>query len=208
MQWNLENIRFLYPPDDFTGAFNNEKMQARHKAMQDKKINDILEKLENEVNPERAMDVLNPKEYVSFLLNNIKSFQSATLFEKTVLRLYYRRNTPFVGTDDYPTWEKLLGLCDKVALRNLGPQLPKKIITAYRGSVTGVSKGLSWTISREKADWFLDRWRDKDMGGGTVFSIEISEKDILVYLDDKDKQEVILRPEVVATLQPVIVESI
>ena len=35
MPWNLEQIRFLFPPDDFLGSFDNEKMQARHKAMQD-----------------------------------------------------------------------------------------------------------------------------------------------------------------------------
>jgi hypothetical protein len=61
--------------------------------------------------------------------------------------------------------------------------------------VTGVRKGLSWTVSREKAAWFLDRWEDKEMGGGTVFALEITRKDILVYIEDTLRQEVILIPE-------------
>ena len=51
MQWNLDKIRFLYPPDDFTGSFTNEKMQARHKALQDQKIKELLTQLESAANP-------------------------------------------------------------------------------------------------------------------------------------------------------------
>jgi hypothetical protein len=61
--------------------------------------------------------------------------------------------------------------------------------------VTGVSKGLSWTVSRENAAWILDRWENKELGGGTVFALEITRKDILVYIEDKVRQEVILVPE-------------
>ncbi len=42
----------------------------------------------------------------------------------------------------------------------------------------------------------LDRWADKELGGGTVFALDITRDDILVYIEDKIKQEVILIPEV------------
>jgi hypothetical protein len=70
---------------------------------------------------------------------------------------------------------------------------------AYRGSVTGVARGLSWTVSRKEAAWILDRWKDKELGGGTVFALDITREDILVYIEDKVKQEVILVPKVAET---------
>ncbi len=199
MQWKLDKIRFLYPPDDFTGSFSNPRMQARHKAMQDQKIKDILGNLENEKNPLEAMRFLNPREHVQFLLNNLEQFKEDKCLEKAVLLLYFRKNTPFVAVGDYEVWKFLLNSCDSDRLYEQGSPFPYDRTTAYRGSVTGVNKGLSWTVSRENTAWILDRWRDKELGGGTVFALEITRKDILVYIEDKDRQEVILVPEIAET---------
>ncbi len=201
MQWNLDKIRFLYPPDDFTGSFTNEKMQARHKALQDQKIKEILTQLESAATPLQAMRVLNPREHIQFLLNNIEMFKQQQFLEKAVLWLYYRKNTPFAAAGDFNTWKFLLNECDAGRLYQEGSPFPFEKVTAYRGSVTGISKGLSWTVSREKAAWILDRWEDKELGGGTVFALEITRADILVYVEDEMKQEVILRPEVAETAQ-------
>jgi hypothetical protein len=201
MQWNLDKIRFLYPPDDFTGSFNNEKMQARHKALQDQKINDLLIQLETAETPLAAMYVLNPLEHIRFLLNNLEHFKQQQCLEKAVLWVYCRKNTPFAAAGDYATWKFLLNSCDADRLYQQGSPFPHTRITAYRGSVTGIARGLSWTISRKEAAWILDRWKDKELGGGTVFALEITRKDILVYIEDKIKQEVILVPEVAETAE-------
>ncbi len=208
MAWNLDKIRFLYPPDDFTGSFTNDKMQARHKALQDQKIKEILTQLEIAKDPLEAMRVLNPREHTRFLLNNLEAFKQQKCLEKAVLWLYYRKNTPFAAAGDYDTWKLLLNECDPDRLYNEGSPFPYKKVTAYRGSVTGVSKGLSWTVNREKVAWILERWADKELGGGTVFALEITRDDILVYVEDKMKQEVILLPELAETAQVSVITSL
>lgn len=195
MPWKLDNIRFLYPPDDFVGGFSNEKMQERHKAMQEKKINDILTRLELEKNPLTAMRILNPLDHIRFLLNNITSFRENSCLEKAVLFLYYKHNTPFAAAGDLAVWTELFELCDRELMYKEGTQFPYSVVTAYRGSVVGDIRGFNWTISREKAAWFLERWRDKDLGGGSIYSLEVSRNDILAYFKDDTKEEVILTPE-------------
>ncbi len=199
MQWNLDKIRFLYPPDDFTGSFTNEKMQARHKALQDQKIKELLVQLETAESPLAAMRVLNPLEHIRFLLNNLEHFRQQQYLEKAVLWLYYRKNTPFAAAGDFATWKLLLNSCDANRLYAQGSPFPHAKVTAYRGSVTGIPRGLSWTVSKKEAAWILDRWQDKDLGGGTVYALEITREDILVYTEDKIRQEVILIPEVAET---------
>jgi len=199
MHWNLDKIRFLYPPDDFVGSFSNEKMQARHKAMQEQKIKDLLALLEAEENPIKAMGVLNPREHIRFLLNNLSRFKQQDCLEKAFLLLFFRKNTPFAADGDYDTWRFLLKNCDADRLYEAGQPFPYERVTAYRGSVTGISRGLCWTVNRETTDWILERWKDKELGGGTVFAMEISRADILVYIEDETRQEVILVPEVAET---------
>jgi len=208
MQWKLDKIRFLYPPDDFTGSFTNEKMQARHKAMQEQKIKELLTQLESAENPIEAMRVLNPLEHIQFLLNNLEQFKEQNCLEKAVLLLYYRKNTPFAAAGDYDVWKSLLKSCDTARLYEQGSPFPHKQITAYRGSVTGVTRGLSWTVSRKTTAWILDRWADKALGGGTVFALDITRDDILVYIEDKVKQEVILIPEVAETAEVLEITSL
>lgn len=198
MTWNLENIRFLYPPDDFTGKFTNEKMQQRHLAMQKEKISAISSGLENESHPIKAMQVLHRKEYVQFVKNNIDEFKQHSCFEEAVLLLYYAKNTPFAAAGDFSTWSYFFEKCDVTKIYELGKPLPRAKILAFRGSMTGIRKGFSWTTDQKKVAWILDRWQDKSLGGGTVFSLELTREDILVYLDDKDKTEVIVTPSLAA----------
>jgi hypothetical protein len=68
--------------------------------------------------------------------------------------------------------------------------------------MTGNPKGLSWTVNRQEAAWFLERWQDKNLGGGTVFAVEITRQDVLVYIEDEHRREVILLPEVSEALVP------
>jgi len=208
MLWSLDNVRFLYPPDDFTGTFANAKMQERQKALQDQKIKVILDHLGNQSNPLEAMKGLHDLDHMQFLRNNLEKFRAAGCLEKTVLRLYYRKNTPFAAFGDYEEWKALLLQCDPILLAAEGKPCPFVRCVAYRGSVTGKRQGLSWTINKKEVAWFLERWKDKEQGGGTVFAVEISKDDVLVYTEDAQRQEVILHPAVAEAVEIKEIEAI
>jgi hypothetical protein len=158
--------------------------------------------------PAEAMYVLNPTEHTQFLLNNLEKFRETETLESTVLKLYYRKNTPFAPAGDYDTWIMLFELCDKEKLKALGKPFPKEGCTAYRGSLTNIPQGLSWTTDIKEARWILNRWEDKEMGGGTVYSAVIKEEDILIYYVDARRQEVIVKPEVARLMETKPITSV
>lgn len=196
MQWKLDHIRFLFPPDDFTGTFGNAKMQERHKANQDVKIRVILDHLEGHDDPFEAMQGLHPLDHMQFLHNNLEKFRTAGCLETTVLLLYQKKNTPFAAFGSYDEWKSLFLQCDPARLYSLGKPFPHERATVFHGSMTDNPRSLSWTINREEVAWFLDRWKDKSLGGGTIFAMEITQEDILVYTENEPRREVVLQPEV------------
>jgi len=208
MRWNLENIRFLHPPYDFVGTFSNEHMQKRHRAMQEKKLEEINTNLESATTPVEAMNILEPSEYITFVKNNREHFEKDGSLEKTVLRLYYRKNSPFAPAGIHEEWVALFALCDRGNLMDLGKPFPQEGTTAYRGSLTGTEHGLSWTTDVKEAKWILNRWEDKEMGGGTVYSAHISYSDILIYFVDEKRQEILLKPERLRDIEPRIITSV
>lgn len=58
-------------------------------------------------------------------------------------------------------------------------------VTIYRGGID--DKGLSWSLSKETAEWFANRF-DK---GYQVFTKDISKSQILSYLDGRKEKEII-----------------
>jgi len=64
--------------------------------------------------------------------------------------------------------------------------LPDKVIL-YRGTdmPPGKDRGFSWTLNKEKAQWFADRWNN----GGRVRAIEVLRKGIMLYSDDRGEAE-------------------
>jgi len=64
--------------------------------------------------------------------------------------------------------------------------LPDEVII-YRGTdmPPGKDRGFSWTLNKEKAQWFADRW-DK---GGRVRAIEVLRDGIMLYTDDRGESE-------------------
>jgi len=201
MKWNLNKIEFLYPPDNFPGSFANEKMQIKHKSLQEEKINAILKDLSASKDPLTAMQALNNLDHIHFLRNNIEEFKKHTCLEETVLKLYCRKNSAFSseGIDDI--WHNLFLKCDAKRFYSLGASSPKEKITAFRGSIAGVREGFCWTTNRKKVDWFLERWSDKEHGGGTVFSTIISSSDILIYFKNTESGELIVTPQFLKTAQ-------
>lgn len=69
-------------------------------------------------------------------------------------------------------------------------------VTVYLGCRTaGVAKGMSWTLSEDKARWFADRCALLSSGAGQgamVYRAQIKKEDIVGYLDGRGEREVIV----------------
>ena len=69
--------------------------------------------------------------------------------------------------------------------------LPEKV-TIYRGSSYHNEKGLSWTLSKEKAEFFAQRFSTRR---GKVYEQEVSKDQILALFFGRGESEVILKGE-------------
>jgi len=201
IKWNLSRIKFLHPPDNFQGSFSNEIMQIKHEAMREVKINAIQNDLETSDSPLAAMNILNRLDHIQFVKNNVESFREDNSLEKAILKLYRRENSSFESGGLYDIWHELFSLCDREQFCSLGSPFPEDSILAFRGSVAGLIKGFSWTVNRQKIDWFTERWRDKSLGGGTIYSTLIHREDILIYLNKKEQEEFIVSPRFLETAE-------
>jgi len=201
MRWNIEKIGFLHQPEDFLGSFDNDKMQKRHEEQVRQKLDGIKSALTEEADPLRAMQILNKRDHVQFLQNNVEIFKAEGAFETAVLKLYGRKNGPFSTPDDIPTWSSFFKQCDEKRLHQKGDPVSFSTSTVYRGSVIGSARSLSWSPDRERALWFADRWKNPDLGGGQIYEVDITPAVLLVYLTDKHEQEMILTPDFIETAE-------
>lgn len=67
-------------------------------------------------------------------------------------------------------------------------------VTVYRGVTTHNAKNvkaLSWTLSRETAEWFANRFGEK----GTVYEAQIDKKHIFAVFNRRNESKVILDPQ-------------
>ncbi len=72
--------------------------------------------------------------------------------------------------------------------QQLWKTLPERI-TVYRGiNSKGKVKGLSWTLSEDKARWFADRWNGK----GIVYKATINKTDSFAYFGTRGEDEIVL----------------
>ncbi|MBW1635381.1 MAG: hypothetical protein JRJ68_03800 [Deltaproteobacteria bacterium] len=200
-RWNLSKIQFLYPPDNFPGSFSNEIMQMKHEAKKEAKISTLLTDIEASDGPMAAMNVLNRLDHIQFILNNIEAFTADNCLEKAILKLYTRENSSFESGGLYDIWHELFSHCNREQFYSLGSPFPEEPVLAFRGSVTGLAKGFCWTVNQQKIDWFTERWRDKSLGGGTIFSTHICRQDVLIYLNDKEQEEIIISPQFLETAE-------
>jgi len=67
--------------------------------------------------------------------------------------------------------------------------LPAKVIL-YRGTdaPAGKDRGFSWTLNKEKAKWFAERWC-RENKPGRVRAIEVLREGIMLYTDERSEQE-------------------
>ena len=67
-------------------------------------------------------------------------------------------------------------------------------VTVYRGVTSHNAKNikaLSWTLDREKAEWFAHRFNED----GTVYEAEIDKQHILALFNGRNESEVIVDPK-------------
>ena len=64
--------------------------------------------------------------------------------------------------------------------------LPNQMIL-YRGTDAprGHDRGFSWTLNKEKAKWFANRWTKN----GRLRVIEVLREGVMLYSDDRDEAE-------------------
>jgi len=193
MKWNVKDIGFLHPPDVFTGTFDNSNMQERHERQVQIKLAALKSALARESDPLGAMHKLHKKDHLQFLLNNQGAFQEAARLEEGVLLLYCRDHGPFVSGSDVAMWSDLFEACDNESLYKLGDPVTFASTTVYRGSVMGIKRSLSWSADRQKAKWYAERWQDP-VGGGEIYEVDITKRDVLVYLEQSREAEIIVDP--------------
>ena len=195
MRWNISNIGFLHQPEDFLGSFDNDMMQRRHEQQVRLKLAKIKSALDQEANALKAMLLLNSRDQIQFLQNNIDAFLAEDALEPAVLKLYRRKNGPFSTPSNIETWSLFFRRCNKKRLCGRGKPLSFSRTTVYRGATIGSARSLSWSPDRNRALWYADRWKDPDLGGGQLFEVDITASDVLVYLTDKHEEEIILSPD-------------
>lgn len=63
------------------------------------------------------------------------------------------------------------------------------MVTVYRG-VSGdyASRGISYTLDLDKAEYFATRWRDE----GSIYTMQVPKKKILAYFDGRCESEVVV----------------
>lgn len=98
---------------------------------------------------------------------NVKPLQSASMFRKAD--------------------KEILMTPEELAVYNA---LPKKC-TVYRGvGISRQEKGLSWTRSKKKANWFAHRF-DNETKKGYILKGKIEKEKVLAYLNRRDEDEIV-----------------
>lgn len=76
---------------------------------------------------------------------------------------------------------------DRMALHEM-----PKTLTVYRGCSCFDDGGFSWTLSRDKAEWFARRWKDSGM---VVLKGTVNKAKVIAYLTSRGEAEIVAMPE-------------
>lgn len=71
--------------------------------------------------------------------------------------------------------------------------LPENL-TIYRGFCFNNAKGWSWTLSKEKAEWFAHRFAKEGGGVPRLATAKITKSDAIAYIDARGEREIICDP--------------
>lgn len=114
----------------------------------------------------------------------------------------------YVGTENadelYVTWREVVQVArggrehfmlpdERVAFQRL-----PDVITVYRGCSGSEIRDLSWTLSRDVAEWFANRFG----AGGYVLAGTVAKHDALGYLTRRGEEEIAILPEFVSDIRP------
>lgn len=69
-------------------------------------------------------------------------------------------------------------------------------ITVWRGCIAGQNEdGFSWTIDREKAEWFAKRFASAQRGEGRVIEGRVKRVDVIAHFTGRGESEIVVLPE-------------
>lgn len=139
------------------------------------------------------------KPYLLTVLMFCRPFMKNSLFSELLADAWVRSENPNGDVNvDITTLIEWFKDANKDALmepedKEYFENLPDTI-TVYRGVSKGRNKyGLSWTDSKEKAEWFRDRWKNFDEENERyLMTATIPKKYALCYFNTRDEMEVVV----------------
>lgn len=159
-------------------------------------------------------------DFVSYVLLHERPYQVGAFMEiadkidddktywELVGEVYIDSENPWRHPDE---WEKLLksGRQNRDHImseeeRVFFDELPETL-TIYRGFAFTNRVGWSWTLDREKAVWFAERFADELGGFPQVVNGTVSKQDAIAYFERREEKEILANPESVTV---VAVESL
>ena len=166
---------------DHANNVYNHKKEAIDEAIKEKNINSYLWLHERAYRVESIINALNDwwkpskKEYwelISFLWTDTENVYENKDYWEQLLFLEFSDSHLMMDEEDTKFFNEL-----------------PSTITIYRGGVD--DKGYSWTLDKEKAEWFANRFNfDYE-----VFEKTINKSDVFAYLNDRNESEIIYRKD-------------
>lgn len=139
------------------------------------------------------MDVANDKTYWTVLGAVWIRSESPWVNRKLFLQLF---------NDSRPHRENLMDADERRAFKKLPDQL-----TIYRGFGGDRGKGLSWTLDRDKAVWFANRFHVIHGKPGRVIEGICKKTDVFAYFTNREESEIVIDPEKVRGQKKVLVKK-
>ena len=181
--WNITD------PDDL------QKVKAYYREMIDKE-NDFHHLMQLVAGPYRA-------QILNFCSSYLSDEVLANELSYTWISTEFFGNGACVSASD---WISMFKRSDKQHLMDNEEQevfnnFPDEI-EIYRGvGSKGKVRGMSWTVSRDVAEWFANRYNQN----GNVYSAKIKKEHVLAYFVGRGEQEVIVEPRFLKNVSALLI---
>ena len=175
-------------------VYKNEMVDLRDSAVRKNIFEEITKKIQSARSAANITDMLQPKwrmEFFKYIERHLNEEDYACLLRDAWT------GSEFPNRDPGITLAGKIRFFRKVNRSLLMNKREQKvfdsfpdIVTVYRGCCgKNAVKGISWTLSFEKAKWFAERF---PMWKGTVYTATIPKQYIYAYFNDRDEQEIVL----------------
>lgn len=146
------------------------------------------------------------EEVVPVFMKNLEEIARVDGFEKVIIEAWV---TAEFGQTSSTLWSHVFRLVDRKKLMEAGdqPSWEGNTVTVYRGVGSGAKKylnsGMSWTIDRERAEWFASARRRAYLKGQlgfyappqpTVYQMEVNKEGVLFFTQVRKESEVVIDP--------------